>query len=147
MDWPRTEEVIQTYPMARPPASLAVALARELLGIELPPGIAGSLEPTVRTRAVAEAICNEFISLGQTNRSAHDTLLGLEQRPFTRAKYMMLEAVQYPVREILFTITDKDLQFVRLPEKLRILYYCIRPLRLLVQHGRVAVRRIWSMAR
>jgi hypothetical protein len=62
-------------------------------------------------------------------------------------KYLAIEALRYPVREILFTITEKDSQFVRLPAKLRLLYYFIRPLRLMLQHGRSAARRIWSMAR
>ena len=92
-------------------------------------------------------IRDEFLSCGQTTGSAHDTLLGLEQRALVRARYMALEAIQYPAKEILFTITAKDLQFVRLPQGLRIFYYITRPLRLILQHGRVAARRIWSMAR
>jgi hypothetical protein len=88
---------------------------------------------------VAQAIRDEFLSRGQTNGNAYDTLLGLEQRPLVRAKYM--------ATEILFTITEKDLQFVHLPEGLHFLYYFIRPLRLMLQHSRGAARRIWSMAR
>jgi hypothetical protein len=147
LDWSRIEEAFTMYPMARPPASLAAFLARELLGTHVPRNVARILDPAERTRGVACAIRGEFLSRGQTNRSAHDTLLGLEPRPLIRAKYMALEAIQYPVREILFTITEKDLQFVRVPRRLRILYYVIRPLRLLVQHGPAAARRIWSMAR
>jgi len=60
---------------------------------------------------------------------------------------MLGEGIQYPVREVLFTITEKDLEFVNLPKSLRLLYYFIRPLRLMVRHGRGAARRIWSMAR
>ena len=96
---------------------------------------------------MAQAIGDEFRERGQTNGSAHDTLLGLEPRPLVRAKYMAVEAVQYPVREILLTITERDLQFVRLPQRLRLLYYFVRPLRLMLQHGRGAARRILSMAR
>jgi hypothetical protein len=147
LDWSRIEEMMKIYPMARPPASLAALLAGELLGVHLPSELAKILEPDQRTRAVARAICDEFQACGQTNRSSHDTLLGLEQRPLVRAKYMAKEAVKYPVREVLFTITKKDLEFVQLPQRLRPLYYFIRPLRLLVQHGRGAARRIWSMAR
>jgi hypothetical protein len=145
--WASIEDVFRTHPMARPPACLAMTLARDLLGIKIPPGIHRMLQPSERTYALAQAIGNEFLACGQTNRSAHDTLLGLEHRSLVRARYMAGEAIQYPLKEILFTITEKDLQFVRLPEKLRFLYYCIRPLRLLVQHGRAAARRIWSMAR
>jgi hypothetical protein len=105
------------------------------------------LEPTKRTRTVGRAIRDEFLTRGQTNGSSHDTLLGLEGHPLVRAKYLAIEAFRYPVREILFTITDKDIQFVRLPAKFRRLYYFIRPLRLLLQHGRSAASRIWSMAR
>jgi hypothetical protein len=133
--------------MAHAPASLAALLARDLLGIQVAPDAREMLEPSKRTCAVARAICDEFRERGQTNGSAHDTLLGLEQRPLIRAKYMAIEAIQYPVREILFTTTEKDLQFVRLPKRLRLLYYLIRPLRLMLQHGRGAARRIWSMAR
>jgi len=147
LDWPWIEEVMKIYPMARPPASLAALLARELLGVRLSPRVAEILSASERTRGVARAIRSEFLTYGQTNGSAHDTLLGLEQRPLERAKYMASEAVLYPVREVLFTITDKDRQFVNLPGNLRILYYIIRPLRLMVQHGREAARRIWSMAR
>jgi len=147
LDWSRIEEMTERYPMARPPASLAALLAGELLGVHPPSELAKILEPDQRTRAVARAICDEFQACGQTNRSSHDTLLGLEQRPLVRAKYMAKEAVKYPVREVLFTITKKDLEFVQLPQRLRLLYYFIRPLRLLVQHGRGAARRIWSMAR
>jgi hypothetical protein len=147
MNWSRMEDVLRRRPMARAPASLATLLARDLLGIQVAPHAGEILEPGERTYAVARMIHDEFLSRGQTNGSAHDTLLGLEQRPLVRAKYMAIEAVQYPVREILFTITEKDLQFVHLPERLRLLYYFIRPLRLMLQHGRRAARRILSMAR
>jgi hypothetical protein len=147
MDWPRMEDVLRRRPMVRATASLATLLVRDLLGIQVAPPARETLEPCERTYAVARAIGDEFRELGQTNGSAHDTLLGLEQRPLIRAKYMAIEAIQYPVREILFTTTEKDLQFVRLPERLRLLYYLIRPLRLMLQHGRGAARRIWSMAR
>jgi len=113
----------------------------------VPPEIDKILQPGKRTQAVARAIRDEFLSRGWTNRSSHDTLLGLEQRPLVRVKYMANEAFQYRVREVLFTITEKDLEFVQLPERLRLLYYLIRPLRLMVQHGWTAARRIWSMAR
>jgi hypothetical protein len=96
---------------------------------------------------VGQAIRDEFLSHGQTSGSSHDTLLGLQQHPLVRMKYLAVEAFQYPVREILFTITDKDIQFVRLPAKFRLMYYFIRPLRLMLQHGRSAEIRIWSMAR
>jgi len=147
LDWSRIEEVMKIYPMARPPASLAALLAGELLGVHAPSELAKILEPDKRTVAVARAIRDEFQAHGQTNRSSHDTLLGLEERPLVRAKYLAKEAVQYPVREVLFTITKKDLEFVQLPQRLRLLYYFIRPLRLMVQHGWGAARRIWSMAR
>jgi hypothetical protein len=139
MDWSRIEDILRTHPMARPPASLAALLAGEMLGIQVAADVGRILEPSERTRMVARTIRDEFLSRGQTNGNAYDTLLGLEQRPLVRAKYMALE--------ILFTITEKDLQFVRLPEGLRLLYYFIRPLRLMLQHGRGAARRIWSMAR
>ena len=139
MDWARIEDILKMHPMARPPASLATLLARELLGIQVAPDVGRILEPSERTRMVAQAIRDEFLSRGQTNGNAYDTLLGLEQRPFVRAKYM--------ATEILFTITEKDLQFVHLPEGLHLLYYFIRPLRLMLQHSRGAARRIWSMAR
>jgi hypothetical protein len=126
---------------------MAALLARELLGAQVSPPVAEILAASERTRGVARAVRSEFLTKGQTNGSAHDTLLGLEQRPLERAKYMVNEAVLYPVREVLFTVTDKDRQFVTLPENLRVLYYLIRPLRLMVQHGRGAARRIWSMAR
>lgn len=147
MDWSRIEDVMKMYPMARPPASLAASLVHDLLGSAPPPDAGKILEPGKRTRAVARAIREELLTTGQTNGSAHDTLLGLERRPLARAKYMAVEGIQYPVREVLFTITPKDLEFVRLPQRLRFLYYFIRPLRLMVQHGRGAARRIWSMAR
>jgi hypothetical protein len=147
MDWPRVEDLLKMNPPAHLPASLAVLLAREVLGTQMPADVAKIFEPDQRTSAVARAIRDEFLSRGQTNGSAHDTLLGLERRPLVRAKYMAGEAAQYPVREVLFTITRKDLQYVQLAEKLRVLYYLIRPLRLMIQHGRGAARRIWSLAR
>jgi hypothetical protein len=147
LDWSRIDKVMRISPMARPPASLAALLARDLLGIQVPADVAKVLEPGQRTIAVARAIRDEFLKDGQTNRSAHDTLLGLEQRPLFRAAYMAMQGIQYPVCNVLFTITEKDLEFLRLPEKLRFLYYFIRPLRLMVQHGRWAARRILSMAR
>jgi hypothetical protein len=147
LDWSRIDKVMRMSPMALPPASLAALLARDLLGIQVPADVAKILEPGQRIRAVADAIRDEFLKEGQTNRSAHDTLLGLEQRPLFRAAYMATQGIQYPVCNVLFTITEKDLEFVRLPEKLRLLYYIIRPLRLMLQHGRGAARRILSMAR
>jgi hypothetical protein len=147
MDWFRVEEILKIYPMARPSASLAALLARELLGVHLPVDVQSLLEPGERTLAVGRAIRDELLTNGRTNGSAHDTLLGLEDRPLVRARYMAKEALQYPVRGVLFTITKKDVEFVQLPAKLRLLYYFIRPVRLLVQHGRGAARRIWSMAR
>jgi hypothetical protein len=147
MDWSSIEDLIKISPMARAPASLTAFLAHELLGIPLPPQVEKILEPTKRTRAVGRAIRDEFLLRGRTNGNPHDTLLGLERHPLVRAKYLAIEAFRYPVREILFTITDKDIQFVRLPAKFRLLYYLIRPLRLMLQHGRSAASRIWSMAR
>jgi hypothetical protein len=147
MDWSRVEDLVRLYPLAHLPAGLAVLLARELLGTLVPADVAKIFEPDQRTSAVARAIRDEFFSRGQTNGSAHDTLLGLERRPSVRAKYLAGEAVQYPVRNVLFTITRKDFQYVQLPDKLRVLYYLIRPLRLMIQHGRGAARRIWSLAR
>ena len=147
MDWYGLEQSMKARPMAQPAASLAALLAQDLLGLDLPGQPAGIFEATERIRALARSISAEFQTRGQTSRSAHDTLLGLEQRPLVRAKYMLGEALQYPVREVLFTITPKDSQFLRLPEKVRPFYYLVRPLRLLVQHGRGAARRIWSMAR
>ncbi len=147
MDWSRIEDTMKGSRMARSTGSLAALLARELLGIRVSAEVNRILEPGPRTLTVARAIRDEFLSCGQTNGSAHDTLLGLEPRPLVRVKYLAIEAVQYPVKTILFTITGKDVQFVRLPEGLRLLYYLVRPLRLLLQHGRVAARRIWSMAR
>ena len=147
MDWSRIEQVLTRRPMARPSASLAALLARDLLGIQVAAQAGEILEPSERSYAVAQAIGDEFRERGQTNGSAHDTFLGLERRPQVRAKYMAIEAVQYPVREILLTITERDLQFVRLPQRLRLLYYFVRPLRLMLQHGRGAARRILSMAR
>ncbi len=96
---------------------------------------------------MGRAIRDEFLSRGQTNGSSHDTLLGLEQHPLVHVKYSAIEALRYPVREILFTVTDKDIQFVRLPARCRLMYYFIRPLRLMLQHGRSAASRLWSMAR
>ena len=147
LDWSRIDKAMRLSPMARPPASLAALLAHELLGIQVPADVGKILEPGQRTRVVAGAIRDEFLNNGQTNRSAHDTLLGLEERPLFRAAYMAMQGIQYPVYNVLFTITEKDLEFVRLPEKLRLLYYFIRPFRLMVQHGRGAARRILSMAR
>ena len=106
------------------------------------PNVEKILEPAKRTRAVGRAIRDEFLSRGQTSGSSHDTLLGLQQHPLVRMKYLAVEAFQYPVREILFTITDNDIQFVRLPAKFRLGYYFIRPLRLMLQHGRSAAIRI-----
>ena len=140
-------DAIQISPLVRASASLAAMLAHELLGIHVPLDVEKMLEPAKRTRAVGQAIRDEFLSRGQTNGSSHDTLLGLQQHPLVRMKYLAVEAFQYPVREILFTITDKDIQFVRVPAKFRLVYYFIRPLRLMLQHGRSAAIRIWSMAR
>lgn len=147
IEWPQIEKLINLYPMAQRSTSLAAALTREFFGVDVPSRAAKLLAPTARIARVAGNISREFLTCGRTNRSAHDTLLGLEQRPLVRARYMLAEALQYPAREVLFTITGKDLQFVRLPEKLRLFYYLIRPLRLMIQHGRTAARRIWSMAR
>jgi hypothetical protein len=147
MDWRRVDQVMKRYPMARPAASLAALLAGDLLGTQAPADVVEILEPGKRTRAVARAIRHEVLTKGQTNGSAHDTLLGLEPRPLVRAKYMATEGIQYPIFEVLFTITRKDLAFLPLPKKFRLLYYIIRPFRLMVQHGLLMARRILSMAR
>ena len=83
MDWFRVEEILKIYPMAGPSASLAALLARELLGVHLPVNIQKLLESGERTLAVGRSIRDEFLTNGRTNGSAHDTLLGLEERPWS----------------------------------------------------------------
>lgn len=147
LDWVQIEEVVKTRPMTAASTGLAALLARELLGTPVTGDIEKILQPAERTRAVARAIGSEFLTAGKTNKSPHDTLLGLEQRPLVRAKYMAIEAVRYPIWGTLFGVNGRDLEFLRLPEKLRPLYFLIRPLRLIIQHGKGAARKIWSMAR
>jgi hypothetical protein len=147
MDWPQIDNSLQQRPMGRQAAGLAILLARDLLGVRILAEIEKIFPISRRTHAVARAIQHEFLTNGQNNGSAHDTLLGLEPRPLARARYLAVESVQYPVRAVLFTITPKDLEFVYLPERLHPLYYFIRPFRLMFQHGRGAARRIWSLAR
>ena len=51
-------------------------------------------------------------------------------------------------REIrVVAVSARDRAFVKLPEPLKPLYYLVRPVRLVVQHGRRVIRSIWSMAR
>ncbi len=147
LDWVQIEEVLRSRPMTAASTGLAVLLARELLGAPVNAEVEKILQPAKRTKAVAQAIAHDFQTRGKTNKSAHDTMLGLEQRPLARAKYMAIQAVRFPLRTTLCAVNDRDLEFLRLPKKLHVLYLLIRPLRLFIQHGKGAARRIWSMAR
>ena len=118
LDWSRIEEMMKIYPMARPPASLAALLARELLGVHVPSELDKILEPGKRTRAVARAIRDEFLACAArpiavltTRCWGWNSVLWFERNIWPTRRFSIR------VREVLFTITEKDLEFVQLPRK------------------------------
>lgn len=147
MDWARVAAMTAGAPEAKAPGSLAVLLAGDLFGAPQPGQAAAVLTGSRRTIAVAAEIRDEILSRGSSTGGVHATLLGLEERAMARFKYLGIEASRYPVSEIFGPVRESDRMFLRLPQSLELLHHVVRPVRLLVRHGRQVARTLWSMAR
>jgi hypothetical protein len=147
LDWSRIEEMIRIRPRAGASASLAILLAQELLNAHIPVEAARVVPATQRTFVEADAIREEILLRGHASGDDYQALLALEEHPPTRMKYRITRAAQYPgvlFSEVFIQVSPKDRALIRLPEKLRLLYHLIRPVRLAVKHGRRAVSAVWS---
>jgi hypothetical protein len=144
LNWARIKEMTAGWPSAIASASLAVLLARDLLGVPIPTEAESSLPTTQRTRDVAVAIRQEILLRGRTSGNNHTALLGLDGGLLAWLKYL---SIQYPAwffHHAIVRICPKDHAVVRLPDKLRFLYHLIRPARLAVKYGRRAGSALWS---
>lgn len=71
LNWARIKEMTVGRPAAIASASLAILLARDLLGVPVPAEAENSLPATQRTRNVAADIGNEILLRGQTSGNNH----------------------------------------------------------------------------
>jgi hypothetical protein len=146
LSWSRVEEIIRNRPLARTSASLAVLLARDLLEIDVSAEAAPILPATERTRRVAAAICDEIMSPAGTTENYYTTLLALEGNPVAWTKYFCIQYPGWWFNQVFVQVSPKERALVPLPERLQFLYHFIRPLRLVLKHGRRVARALWSMA-
>jgi hypothetical protein len=151
LDWSRIGEMIAIKPEARLPASLAVFLARELLGVAVPAESERILRATRASLAAAVAIRDELLVTGQTSGDEHTALLELEKRRLVRMRYHATRAlVGHPTgffAEVFVQITAKDRAVIDLPPRLAFLYHVVRPVRLAAKHATQLVRSLWSIGR
>lgn len=149
LDWSRIEEMVRIRPGAGASASLALLLARDLLEVPVPVEARKILPASSRTLALASAIREEFLAMGESSGKENATLLALEARPLQRMKYRALLILRYPdslFREIFVRVGPKDRALTHLPKRLQFLYHVIRPVRLVVKHCMRAARALWPMA-
>jgi hypothetical protein len=143
--------MIAIKPEARLPASLAVFLARELLGVAVPAESERILRATKASLAAAVAIRDELLATGQTSGDEHTALLELEKRRLVRMRYHATRAlVGHPTgffAEVFVQITAKDRAVIDLPPRLAFLYHVVRPVRLAAKHATQLVRSLWSIGR
>lgn len=143
LNWSRVEATVGGRQPVRDSASLAVLLARELLGTEVPAEAMRVLPATERTRKMAAAIRNEILLRGHT--SGPTAMLGLEGSTLAWMKHWGMQSA-WVFHQVFVQIGPKERAFVPLPERLEFLYHFIRPARLAIKHGRRLARTIWSMA-
>ena len=141
MDWPRVAAMTADSAQAKAPGSLAALLAADLFGA------AAALTHTKRTQSVAAEIRDEILSQGCSTDEGYATLLGLEESVRARIRHLGIAAVRFPVGEIFGPVRESDRGFLHLPRRLEFLHHVVRPVRLVVQHGRKVGWKVWSMVR
>lgn len=150
LDWSRIEEMTTIRPRAGLPASVALLLARDLLGAPMPARSERALRVTKRTFAVAAAIRDEILGRGHTRESDAATPWELEDRRWVRMKDAVTRAVSYPsglFAQTVLEISPKDRALISLPKQVDLLYHVVRPGRLFAKHGIRAAGSFWSAVR
>jgi hypothetical protein len=144
LSWARIKDMTAGRPAAIAAASLAVLLARDLLGVPVPAEAETSLPATQRTRDVAAAIRQEILLRSQTSGNNHTALLGLDGGLLAWLKYLSMQYPAWFFHHAIVRICPKDHAVVRLPQKLQFLYYLVRPARLVVKHVSRGASALWS---
>jgi len=135
IDWERTlAEAARLRMMGR--VLLALSLAQELLGVELPASVQGRLRGDRR--------------VGELIAEARDRLLSPEpaceeSRFQLRAMDCLRDRLRFRLSAI-FEPTEADWTALRIPPSLFPLYYLARPARLLVKHGWGQARRVLRLS-
>jgi hypothetical protein len=141
LDWSHIQELTADS-ISKQYVGLAILLASDLLGIPQPEA-AKALPITQRTLRVARAIHEEILSQGWANTNHHTTLLDLQESFSAWTNYRFLEYPGWWLEQVFCQVGPKDRMVIRLPTCLDFLYYCVRPIRLLLKYGKRAATALW----
>jgi hypothetical protein len=142
LNWSSIEETIRSRPLVGASASLAVSLAQELLKIDVPQEAMRILPANKRISRMAAAIRDEILLQGRTNGKNWTALLGLEGSSLTWMKYLGVQSA-WLLHRLFVQVGPRERALVPLPERLKFLYYFIRPMGLAIKHSRRLARTIW----
>ena len=95
-----------------------------------------------RISRMAAAIRDEILLQGRTNGKNWTALLGLEGSSLTWMKYLGVQSA-WLLHRLFVQVGPRERALVPLPERLKFLYYFIRPMRLAIKHSRRLARTIW----
>jgi hypothetical protein len=135
LNWSRIRQMTAGPSLAGASAALAILLARDLLGVPVPPQAREALPFTQRTIYVATTIREEILLAGHADRNNHATLLELEGRFLAWMKYLCIQYPGWWLDGVFGQVSPNDRSLIALPEKFQFLYHFIRPARLVVKHG------------
>ncbi len=126
---------------------LALLLARDLLGAELPGDISKGLNEDSRTKWVAQVIRRTLFTpaggqLGNFKRVMF--YLGMKDRWRERARFCLRYISQ--CCQVILSPTRVEREILPLPTALSFVYFLVRPLRLTVKHCRLAAARVYRRA-
>jgi hypothetical protein len=144
LDWSRIQEMTADPPLVGVSTALAILLARDLLGLTVPPQANNTVPVTQRTVRVATTIRKEILLAGDADRNNHATLLELEGRFRAWVKYLCIQYPGWWLDGVFGQVGSDDRALIALPEKLRFLYHLIRPARLVGKHIRRAFSALWD---
>jgi len=137
LDWPLVLKQSQRTGTRRM-LLFQLALAHLMLGVDLPPQVAGSLRNDLKARGLAQQVSGSFFLEADHQRDPSDFRPGpgfAGHSFFLQSRERRVDRVQYVQRvlpgllRLAVTPTARDRAFLPLPELLRSLYYLVRPVR------------------
>jgi len=140
LKWLQLEEMTSNRPLVRASASLAVALARELLEVDVPAEAARILPATERIRTMAAAIRDETMLRGHA-RENWTALLELEGSPLGWTNYWGVNTAWW-FHQMFLRVGPEERAVVPLPQRLHFLYHFIRPVWLAFKYSRRVARMV-----
>jgi len=143
LDWSRIQEMIADRPGVAASTTLAVLLARDLLGVTVVTEVTKTLPITQRTVRLAAAIRDEILLQGRANENDHATLPKLKGSLVAWMKRLCIDYPGWWLDAVFGQVSPKDRALISLPEKVQFLYHFIRPARLAVKYAKLVSRVLW----